>query len=433
LHGTDQPLEPILCGAAGRLVIPTDLFANNTADRPERLNIFRVTDDHADNVYIAVRPGGLNQKQPAFAATVFCAQPQQHGIIRKVPQNLNDLHEVVVRAGLDLLGELKARLKNWQLDQQLMASPLVIITLLPKTRSQDGGVEAHDICAFVTDKPVAEIGQSLGIWDIKNGHLGTIIGGGDGRGDDVHLDMLDPTFALSRLRAALLNGLTSGHTSRIAAVGAGALGSQVIVKLIRAGFGQWTVIDDDFVLPHNVARHELTSNAVGLRKATALACWANSVLEDRNVVRPIVANVLEPRAQADAVAAALSDADVIVDFSASVAVGRRLAADPQAKGRRISFFLNPTGTDLVLLAEDKARTSPLDSLEMLYYRAVANDPELASHMGRDDGPIRYARSCRDVTSIVPEELVGLHSAIGSRSVRVPSSRSPTPSGSPSSE
>jgi integrative and conjugative element protein (TIGR02256 family) len=417
LHAADQPLEPILAGGSGHLVLPTDLFVGNAGENPERLNIFCLSDDPADNVFIAMRADRDNRNRLAFAATVLYAQPQPHGVIRRVPKTLADLHDLMLQAGLDLRGVLCERLIAWQLDPQLKASVLVIIAFLPKIRSEQGSVEATDICAFVTGKNIADLGHSLGIWDIKGGHLGTIIGGGQGSGDDVPIDMLDPMFALSRSLAARYNGLPPGDNTHVTAIGAGALGSQVMTKLIRAGFGKWKLIDRDFVLPHNVARHELTSPVVGYRKANAFAAWANSILEEPDVVTPIVADVLQPAAQSQAVAAALGEADIIADFSASVAVARRLASDKTAKGRRMSLFLNPTGTDFVLLAEDSERTSPLDFLEVLYYRAVATDPALAGHMDREEAPIRYARSCRDITSTVSEELVGLHSAIASRALR----------------
>jgi len=98
-------------------------------------------------------------------------------------------------------------------------------------------------------------------------------------------------------------------------------------------------------------------------------------------------------------------------------VSRWLSALQTSSARRISLFLNPRGTDLVVLAEDRQRTAPLNYLEMIYYREVANNPVLETHLQPEDGPVRYSQSCRDITSKVPEDLVGLHSAIGSRALR----------------
>ena len=79
----------------------------------------------------------------------------------------------------------------------------------------------------------------------------------------------------------------------------------------------------------------------------------------------------------------------------------------------------------MLLAEDDARTIPLDSLEMQYYRAIATDPRLDGHFKPQDGRRRYGQSCRDVTSNIPQDLVALHAATASRAVKSVSSTQPT--------
>ena len=53
----------------------------------------------------------------------------------------------------------------------------------------------------------------------------------------------------------------------------------------------------------------------------------------------------------DEVRAALTNCDLLLDASASVAVGRHLASSEVTDARRISFFFNPAGTDAVLITE----------------------------------------------------------------------------------
>jgi hypothetical protein len=105
-------------------------------------------------------------------------------------------------------------------------------------------------------------------------------------------------------------------------------------------------------------------------------------------------------------------------MAASVPVARALACDYEATGRRISLFLNPTGTDLVLLAEDADRSVPLDLLEMQYYRLLIQEETLHQHLQVEIERQRYARSCRDVSVRLPQDLVALHAGIGSRAFRM---------------
>ncbi len=99
-----------------------------------------------------------------------------------------------------------------------------------------------------------------------------------------------------------------------------------------------------------------------------MSLWLNTILEEPGVTRSISANVLTPGNHAPDVETALREAAVIVDMSASLAVSRALASSTQSEARRVSLFLSPSGSDLILLAEDRARQLTLDVLEMFYYR-----------------------------------------------------------------
>ena len=78
---------------------------------------------------------------------------------------------------------------------------------------------------------------------------------------------------------------------------------------------------------------------------------------------------------------AFENADLIIDASTSIAVERNLALDNSyGDARRSSVFLNPKGTELVLLYEDTERKYRLDLLEMTYYRMLIVDERLNDHL-----------------------------------------------------
>ncbi len=108
---------------------------------------------------------------------------------------------------------------------------------------------------------------------------------------------------------------------------------------------------------------------------------------------------------------------MILDCSASVAVARYLGLDTESQARRVSLFLNPAGTDLVLLAEDSNRNIPLDSLEMQYYRMLIENEDLQDHLRAPIGKVRYAGGCRELSSQISPDTVALCAAIGSHSLR----------------
>lgn len=442
LHKPDQPLEQFFIGAQSHIVIPSDLFSDLATNGLEKLAVSQVRIGRNRYCLVAKRPEENRratgaQQAPEFVASVLVAPAQQHGIIHRQPDSLHDLHQVLERAGVDLLTILRGHLREWKEDDTLRQAGLILLLVLPKMREAGGAEESSDVWAFMCVKTeergsdafhsrreitafpsISEIGEQLGLWEIREGNLGILlVKDEEKRGDQIELVILNPSYTLSRNAAAKFNGLATRNDQRITAVGMGALGSQVFFNLLRGAYGEWTLIDNDFVLPHNLARHALYGAVAGSAKVDPLAFYANHTIDGEPIAQPIVADVLNPGDESARVTQSFSEAAFIFDFSASVAVARHLAHDIDSKARRASLFLNPTGTDLVLLAEDAGRQIPLTSLEMQYYRFLTEEKPLSNHLQRNDGRIRYAYSCRDVSNAISQEDVAQHAAIGSRALR----------------
>ncbi len=362
-----------------------------------------------------VRPRGKQQKLQ-FIASMFVADSKEHGIIRRAPQTLADLCEFVQSEGFDLLAELRSRVRDWKEDGCLEAS-LIIVVAFPLRRGEQSSIEVTDVWAFVTTETVFEVGKKIGVWDKFKGVVGVLMAPDETRsGQDITIDVVRPHFSFSRREAARSNGSIPVEVKTLA-IGTGALGSQVALNLVRGGFGHWSVIDEDILLPHNLARHALFADAVGWPKAEAMGATIASFFEDEEPGDSIVVNVLRPGEKKEKVDAALAAAELVLDFSASVPVARMLARDVRYGARRMSLFLSPRGLDLVCLSEDATRTIPLDCLETQYYRALIRDPGLSGHLAVNESRTRYARTCRDVSLSLPSHLVALHGAIGSQAVR----------------
>ncbi len=425
LHAEDQPLEPLLFGSPWPLVIPFDLFTKlGENSSPEPLMLHTVNGGNERPVLIADQEKNNFNKQYGLKYTALALQgdPQAHGIIYQQPSNLAELHTFLKTANIDLLQEMQTRLLTWQRNEyhkDLLNDKLIIIVALPKTREVSTTAETTDLWAFLCARPISEIGEHIGIWQSHNRQLGVLYPiDQEKQGEQVEVVLLNPMYSFSQESAARLNGLVYQDQRKVVAIGLGALGSQVFLNLMRMGFGEWVLIDKDYLLPHNLARHGLAGLDVGYAKAETLALLANQTIKGTPIASAIVADILNPTSeQAEAIAAALINADVILDASASVAVARYLARDINSSARRASLFLNPSGTDAVLLAEDLARKTTLDVLEMQYYRSLIQEPTLTNHLQLTGRRIRYARSCRDLSSNIPQDLVALHAAIMSRALR----------------
>ncbi|MDE0014434.1 MAG: Mov34/MPN/PAD-1 family protein [Candidatus Poribacteria bacterium] len=419
LHAEDQPLEPLLLGSLGELILPSDFFTK-TADS----ELFPITFIETGNqraVLIAEQPETVDKNRSSFkyVAIVLQSTPQPHGIVRSAPDNLLELCEYLSRGNINLLRELRNRLIEWK-EKEILDARLVIIVCLPKTRNRNAMPEKPELRAFLTVETLKKIGTEIGLWTESDGYLRYLIPiDWNKSGKKIQLYMLNPVLSFSREWGTRLNGLSSRDNRKITIIGLGALGSQIFMNLTRAGQGKWTLIDKDLLLPHNLARHALDGFSVGYSKAFKLAESANKTVDGEPIATSIVADVLnplEPPETLDQLKEAFSTADIILDVSASISVARYLVYDVNSPARRISIFLNPKGTDVVILAEDEEREIPLDSLEMQYYRHLKNENCLKNHLQRNHERIRYATSCRDVSSTIPQDFVALQAAICSRAI-----------------
>lgn len=420
VHEDDQPLERLFLGTTERIVLPSTLYHTEATSVPERLLVYHAGETRGQPTLVAVQPEYAQpwekQYSLSFLGFAHSAEPRTHGLIRVQPQTLSELTDYLAEREEDLLSSLHARFRNWADEEYLLLdSRLIILLRVPKQRSEDGEIESVEIWAFATTKTIREIGENAGFWEMRDGSPGWLYPvDEEKRGENIQLSLLNPTEALTPSLAAEMNGLTESSKQQHVAVGVGALGSQVFLNLVRAGQGAWTVVDEDQLLPHNLARHVLPGRTVGRPKAELVAAYANSLFED-DIATSVVANVLTEKQEA--LGEIFGAADSILDMSASVTVARHLAVGVESQAKRVSLFLSPNGWDLALIAEPADRSLRLDQLEMEYYRALATRDDLENHLLQDGERVRYANACRDVSTELPQDLTALHAAIGARAYR----------------
>ncbi len=427
LHQDDQPLEPLLVDFHGHIVLPSTQQLEEHLPTP--LVVAPVKSDYSKGLFLIALTGEPQEGPPSLLASVHRCEPQTHGVIHQIPSTLADLAAITKDAKFDLISDLQQRLETWR-DQgrPVLDSCLLLVLLFPKKRDETDVIETVDSWAFFLldtegDKvgeglEIRRLGTEIGLWDLQDNHVGFLMQPDTSKnGRNVGVAVLNVVRHFDRSMAARLNGENEVGDVRVVAIGMGALGSHVAINLARTGFGTWTLIDHDILLPHNLARHALDGSFVGWNKADGVARLANTIVFRSDMFSSLPVNVLSPGRQTQELSNSLAEANVILDMSASVGVSRMLAHECNGTARRISLFLSPSGQDLVLLAEDKQRNSTLDSLEMQYYRAILNDPSLTGHMIRPPSRYRYAQSCRDITSQLPQQMVVSHASTGGRAVR----------------
>lgn len=420
LHAEDQPLEPLIMPSGSKLILPADFSITKANDQKGLLNVGRIPTNGPHIVLAAQWKGQGQQLMTHSAAAIFECNPQQHGVIRHQPQNLFELNELCLEAGLDLAKQLTSKVQEWHKDKpdpKILQARLVIIILLPKSRSGTV-IDGVDTCAFLTGRTVQQVGQALGAIGKEGGQVGYIIGEIKTNDDEIKkvpVGMIQVHNALNAVSAAKLNG-TKAVSQQIFAVGMGALGSQIFNNMIRAGFGNWTLIDSDILLPHNCARHFLGNWAVGQSKVEAMAAMANEILDGPDIAKAIEADLLHPGDKKTDVDKVMGSAQIIMDFSASVAVARHLG-NAECNARTLSAFLTPGGASLVVAVEDANRNVRIDWLEMLHYRSLLSNPRLKDTLSVETATVRYGNACRDLSSRIPQDQIALWAALASKRIK----------------
>jgi hypothetical protein len=406
LHQEDQPLEPLLIFNHGRIILPPDI------QQGDQLYItLRSAKNGKTNALASRQP---TEKTASFHSLILEGKAQEHGILDKVPLNLPALHEFAQRAGIDLLNILQTMIRGGVGQPDFLKKKLLLLFQLPK--KGEGRGQEHDFYVFVSTDTFEEIGCKINALAKQGGYVGLVYPYTDPVAEsfgELSVQILIPYFRLDKSLAHLFSGFQPADPTAvtIAQIGVGALGSQLFMNLAKTRYGRWKLIDDDIFLPHNGVRHHLHQKYVGTPKCQAMAYEANELLEEKGIALAIWEDYLFP-ADKDYLTGQLQEADIILDVSTSIPVARDLAFRQDLKGRRISMFLNPRGSDLVVLAEDADRRFPLDVLEFQYYRSLITQKKLEGHLDRA-GVVRYSNSCRDITSRIPQDHVALHAAISS--------------------
>lgn len=420
LHREDQGLEPFLLVSCARAILPADILGVG-GGAPRSLVGYGVgaEDDIGPPVYrfAWAAPAGAGPL-PAFAAAILSTPQRVHGIIPHAPRTLGELGRLLQTEDFDFAAALDGAVEAWFAAGRLLDAHPVLLVHVPIVRQAGGPVERDDLWAFLVAATVRELGVALDLFSAEGGRILPALRAPGARGGDIPIEVMNPSFDLTADRAASYNGYGSPTGKNILAVGAGALGSQVLSNLARVGEAIIAVADNDRILPHNMARHAVWDHhMVGWPKAKAAALMIERLTPGGHKPAAYQINAAAPGGpQLAAYEQALADADVILDLAASVPVSRRLALEETSGARRTSAFLNPRGQDLVILCENRDRTVKLDQLELNYYGTIVTDDGLADHL-QLPANTRYARSCREVTAQLPQTSVALHAAIAADTIR----------------
>jgi hypothetical protein len=419
LQDARQPLDPIFIGSHLSFYI-----ARSVLDGGSEQNLV-ARHDPADRtilrVSVATRgiPTGSWEPLSIVGYKVPAAAMKR---LRYAPGNLASVATMLGERGIDLFDDLTALLGVWLAEGPSAAwrinGRFVVIVEMPIVSPRGEQRDGLDHRAFITAQSAGDIAVALGLaarasGDLsKVGYVKLIRASGP---DQAALVAIQTQVAEVHLEfesdfAARLAGRNEPDLRKAVLVGAGAIGSHVADYLAREGRFLWTIVDDDHLLPHNLARHTALNTQVAQLKANIVADRINATLMGPPHAAAIAANLFAAEPDGAAIGNALREADLIIDASASIVAARHLS-DLAVAGRRASVFFNPIGTAAALLAEPAGRTLTLRDLEAQYYGLLLRKPGLSEHLGREAEMIAYTGACRAITNRIPQSRAAILSGL----------------------
>lgn len=321
--------------------------------------------------------------------------------LAEIPKTIGDLKRLTINNGISILNAIEAFYSK----AAGIDLPLLMPILVSQKRTVDSNPELIELFLIRFSKKIREISSQLKKLSGKKATDWLY-------SQPIEIIMTIPP--ISRDMNALSNGL-SDLFRQVTFIGAGTLGGNIIDHFIRQGVSKKVVIiDNDKLLPHNIARHVLSPTHVMQSKVKAF----------KELYRDIEGQKIDSIDKDfllfndSDIKRAFEKAELIVDTSTSIAVERSLALDNKyGNTRRCSVFLNPKGTELILLQEDLDRNYRLDLLEMNYYRTLIINDRFTNHLEVSKSQVTNSFSCRSESAIMDYDNIGMLANVASQQLK----------------
>ena len=326
------------------------------------------------------------------------------GYVRRLPKKLGDLKELTDYYGNCFIDSVMTMISHRSMLK--ITKPLIICVIVPLTRELGGSIENLNLFAVRIDKATCDITHTVRVLEMphSNSFLENL---------DIKMSFLISEANVSWLRSC--NGLNYS-LAEISLLGTGALGSQLLDHIVRKGIvNRINIVDNDALAPHNIARHTLDCSDLMKFKVNSLKEKYKGI-RDLKIVA-FAENFLN--CERNSLDRIMSSSSLVIDASTSVGVERHLALDMNHYHvRRGTTFLNPEGSDVVLMLEDNNRQHRLDLLEMDYYRNIILQPCLSEHLKVSPSIRTNHFSCRSESVVMDyDSVIALSSIVSSQLVK----------------
>ncbi|OIR08840.1 thiamine biosynthesis protein ThiF [mine drainage metagenome] len=411
LHAADQPVEQLFFVSPFELVLPWN-FEALRKDANAKFWVAKGPGRPGNGLTLFLE-GSEEQKAERTASIISWTLPAiSHGRVENDFGTLGQLTDALGGRGVNLLDILTCEVESRVGDGIEITKDdpnTVLLMTIPVTRAEG---EPHTRIvhrAYFVAVGVLKLGEMMGTIHASSGkyykELKTsfITPPEKTEWRDQRIVPMEVLECLDRPAARFQSGITAEGPAGVL-IGAGALGSSVLDLWTRSGWGEWSIIDNDHIKPHNLVRHQADAILIGTSKAQAAANHIERVMLGATKATAIHADAFN---LADGqVLHALQSSKLVVDASTTLDYPRLISTRNDV-GRHASVFVTPSGQAGVLLLEDADRKKRLRTLEAQYYRAIISKEWGRDHLAGNRGTYWSGASCRDISMVMPySEIVG---------------------------
>lgn len=415
LHAADQPVEQLFFVSPYELILPWN-FESLQADNKAKFWVARGPERTGKGCTLFLE-GSAERKAERTASLVSVTLPAViHGRVETDFGTLGQLADALSARGVDLMGELTSEIEERvgagiAVGQDEPATVLLMRVPIVRAEGEPPSKMAHR--AYFLSTGMLKLGAETGTIYAHDGKYykeakASFIQPQEKTEwrDQIALPM-EVLQCLDRQAARSQSGLVSEGPVG-AMIGAGALGSALLDMWTRSGWGEWSIIDNDHIKPHNLVRHQADSSLIGVSKAEAAVHHVRYVMQDATRATAVPADACDLNDVK--VIEVLRSSKLVLDASTTLDYPRLISTRDDV-ARHASIFVTPSARGGVLLLEDADRKKRLRTLEAQYYRAILTSDWGTDHLDGNRGTFWSGASCRDISMVMPYSDIVRHAAV----------------------
>ncbi|MDC5806388.1 Mov34/MPN/PAD-1 family protein [Vibrio europaeus] len=413
LHHDDQGIEQLFFNPTSTIILPYDYdHESNQGKHLTAVAYHKEATNEGGGIVVTEWQEGSNRNDSVLINVVnVTTTPVVHGIVNRNVNTLSKLDSLLEPLGIDIIRLVRIKILEiirsglYRLD----IDATVFVLTFPMRRSSESPIETRQTIAITVIKSLDELAVEFevtnkvrAILTARNGELFPLTN----NSIDFDIDFMECLKVTSGKDRRLQSGISKPF-GKGAIIGAGALGGALVDFWVKAGWGTWTVVDNDSFRPHNFTRHVISPAALGMNKATIVAGHYSRQYSDCELTG---IGIDAKRFDAPEVKKYLNDTELVIDASASISYPRAVSTIKNAP-RHIAAFFAPNSSGAVLLVEDKRRKVRLASLEAQYYRALINNSVGDQHLVSATEQFSSGVSCRDISFVMSHSRVMAYSSL----------------------